>query len=82
MSSNVPVASARLKFAVFTIVMVGVVVAGLVAAGLPGSRSAYARDLGQWQNTDPQIARWFRALAQPDTYPPISCCGEADAYLG
>jgi hypothetical protein len=39
-----------------------------------------ARDLGQWGDTDSQISKWFRSLMQPDTWPPISCCGEADAY--
>jgi len=38
-----------------------------------------ARDLGQWENTDPAIKKWFQTLQQPDN-PPMSCCGEADAY--
>jgi hypothetical protein len=41
--------------------------------------SAFARDNGQWENTDPVINWWFRELMQPDD-PSISCCGEADAY--
>jgi hypothetical protein len=40
---------------------------------------AGARDLGQWETTDPEIAAWYRSLKQPDN-PAISCCGEADAY--
>lgn len=40
---------------------------------------AFARDNGQWENTDPVISWWFRELMQPDD-PSISCCGEADAY--
>src|SRR5512139_1719929 len=38
-----------------------------------------ARDLGQWENTDPELRVWYQALKQPDN-PNISCCGEADAY--
>lgn len=38
-----------------------------------------ARDLGQWENTDPEIKRWYSGLMQPDN-PSVSCCGEADAY--
>lgn len=41
--------------------------------------AAMARDLGQWGDQDAEIARWFRALRQPDN-PHISCCGESDAY--
>jgi len=37
----------------------------------------FARDNGQWENTDPVISLWFRALKQPDN-PQV--CGEADAY--
>ena len=40
---------------------------------------ANARDLGQWEATDPQISTWYRGLMQPDN-PSIPCCGEADAY--
>ena len=42
-----------------------------------------ARDFGQWKDVDPDIARWYRGLMQPDTIGtlrPISCCGESDAY--
>jgi hypothetical protein len=38
-----------------------------------------ARDLGQWENTDPTIRKWYHALMRPDV-PTSSCCGEADAY--
>lgn len=38
-----------------------------------------ARDLGQWENTDPAIRKWYKSLMQPDV-PTASCCGEADAY--
>lgn len=40
---------------------------------------AFARDNGQWENTDPLISLWFQGLKQPDN-PQVSCCGEADAY--
>lgn len=41
--------------------------------------SAFARDFGQWQNSDPAVKVWFETLMQPDV-PTASCCGEADAY--
>ena len=40
---------------------------------------ATARDLGQWEASDPAIREWYQALMQPDN-PGSSCCGEADAY--
>lgn len=40
---------------------------------------AAARDLGQWENSDPVIREWMQSLMQPDN-PTASCCGEADAY--
>lgn len=40
---------------------------------------ARARDLGQWENSDPAIRHWYETLMQPDS-PTVSCCGEADAY--
>jgi hypothetical protein len=40
---------------------------------------AHGRDLGQWENTDPEVREWYRGLMQPDN-PAASCCGEADAY--
>jgi hypothetical protein len=40
---------------------------------------AGARDLGQWENADPAVSKWFRDLKQPDN-PYLSCCGESDAY--
>jgi hypothetical protein len=58
-------------------------VAALITAGtlLVWSIGAVsARDLGQWGDVDPQISAWFARLMQPDTFPPVSCCGEADAY--
>ena len=41
-------------------------------------RQAHARDLGQWENTDPKVKLWYQTLKQPDSG--ISCCGEGDAY--
>jgi hypothetical protein len=40
---------------------------------------APARDNGQWENSPPNVRRWFQGLRQPDN-PRMSCCGEADAY--
>lgn len=40
---------------------------------------ARARDLGQWENSDPAIRNWYQTLMQPDA-PASSCCGESDAY--
>jgi hypothetical protein len=40
---------------------------------------ASARDLGQWDGSDPEIVTWYRNLRMPDA-PAVSCCGEADAY--
>lgn len=42
-------------------------------------RIASARDVGQWDGSDPKIVEWYRELMQPDV-PTASCCGEADAY--
>jgi hypothetical protein len=39
----------------------------------------HAHDSGQWENGDPAVREWYRALMQPDA-PTASCCGEADAY--
>jgi hypothetical protein len=40
---------------------------------------AFARDLGQWEGSDPDLKKWFENLKRPDD-PKASCCGEADAY--
>jgi hypothetical protein len=40
---------------------------------------ALARDLGQWETSNPEIVTWYRKLMMPDA-PAVSCCGEADAY--
>ncbi|HEY6018807.1 MAG TPA: hypothetical protein VIY48_02640, partial [Candidatus Paceibacterota bacterium] len=39
---------------------------------------ASARDLGQWENTDPVVRAWYATVKRSsDGFP---CCGEADAY--
>ena len=43
------------------------------------SHGAHARDLGQWEGSNPAIREWYQSLMQPDQ-PQTSCCGEADAY--
>jgi hypothetical protein len=40
---------------------------------------ANARDLGQWEQSDPAISAWFKSVKMPD-HPTVSCCGEADAW--
>ena len=54
------------------IAIVGVLLVALV----PGT---YARDLGQWENSDPAVREWYRNLKRPD-FPQYSCCGQANAY--
>jgi hypothetical protein len=52
---------------------------GFAAPLLVLSLPAPARDLGQWENSDPNVRAWFRSLMRPDM-PTASCCGEADGY--
>ena len=40
------------------------IVLGLVLSSVMGVVNA--RDLGQWENTDPAIREWYQALMQPD----------------
>src|SRR5512139_2771704 len=54
--------------------MMRIVLALLLLTG-----SATARDLGQWENSDPAVREWYSHLMQPDN-PTVSCCGESDAY--
>ena len=42
-------------------------------------RVAPAHDIGQWENSDHVIRKWFDTLMRPDA-PESSCCGVADAY--
>ena len=51
----------------------------VLAIALLASLEAAARDLGQWEGSDPDTRRWYQTLMQPDV-PNASCCGEADAY--
>lgn len=39
---------------------------------------AQCRDLGQWEQSDPERRAWFQKLKVP--YSEFSCCGDADAY--
>jgi hypothetical protein len=57
---------------------VGISVLIILALGLT-MWAAHARDLGQWENTDPTIHEWYQTLTQPGA-PYASCCTEADAY--
>lgn len=41
--------------------------------------TAHARDIGQWENSDPALRKWYKELMRPD-FPSSPCCGEADAY--
>jgi hypothetical protein len=50
----------------------------IVAVAMLVCMPAMARDLGQWENTDPVIHEWYRHLERPDA--PGICCTEADAY--
>ena len=51
---------------------------GLLALFFIGA--APARDLGQWENSAPDLRAWYQGLMQPDV-PTSSCCGDADAYF-
>jgi hypothetical protein len=53
------------------------IVLGVTVGCLIGVASA--RDLGQWETSNPEIVIWYRNLMMPDA-PSVSCCGEADAY--
>lgn len=54
-------------------ILLGLLLLGLVL------HVARARDLGQWENSDPAIREWFKTLMRPDM-PTMPCCGEADGY--
>lgn len=41
--------------------------------------SVRAKDVGQWEASDPAVREWYKSLMQPDN-PSASCCGESDAY--
>ena len=42
-------------------------------------RSRWHETMASWENSPPNVRRWFQGLTQPDN-PWVSCCGEADAY--
>lgn len=63
---------------VLTVAVLAAFVSFVVAFELV--RDARARDLGQWENSDPVVKQWYQTLMQPDN-PQVSCCGEADAYF-
>jgi hypothetical protein len=57
------------------------IIAFLMLMGILTTSFVYARDLGQWANTDPIIKKWFSELRRPDTgFTGSSCCGDADGY--
>jgi hypothetical protein len=56
-----------------------IAIAALLVGVLMFVHLALARDLGQWENSDPRIKEWYRSLMRPDV-PTVPCCGEADAY--
>lgn len=57
------------------------IIVGLAALVLVLSfHFARARDLGQWETSDPAIVEWYQSLMQPDN-PNASCCGEAGCLL-
>ncbi len=59
--------------------MLGAFVLFVFAFEIVLMRGAYARDLGQWENSEPSVRKWYQELMRPDA-PESSCCGEADAY--
>lgn len=42
-------------------------------------RVSPARDVGQWEGSDPKVREWYQHLMMPDI-PNAPCCGESDAY--
>jgi len=75
----------RLKsFVVVTLIIAGMaaIILGilvLLISVLVFEDRARARDLGQWEASDPKVREWYQSLMQPDV-PTASCCGESDAY--
>lgn len=57
----------------------GLAVVALAVSVILLIATAHARDVGQWETSDPAVREWYQALMQPDV-PSASCCGEADAY--
>ena len=63
-----------------TLVFLGAALLVILFALFVSRFGAEARDLGQWDRTDPDLRAWYQSLMQPDV-PTASCCGEADAYF-
>jgi hypothetical protein len=61
-------------------VAIGMLLALAFGLLLGQTRGASARDVGQWEASDPAIREWYRSLMQPDN-PTASCCGTSDAYF-
>lgn len=59
--------------------LIGAAVFGLCLGALKPPKAA-ARDLGQWEETTPEVREWYRSLKMPDA-PLVPCCGESDAYF-
>lgn len=68
--------SAEVLMPIWKRIAVAVLALSILALSLHFAR---ARDLGQWETSDPAIREWYRSLMRPDA-PAASCCGEADAY--
>lgn len=58
---------------------VSISIAALIVLLFLLPRGSFGRDLGQWENSDPEIRKWFKTLMRPD-FPDQPCCGEADGY--
>lgn len=63
----------------FRVLLLGIILGLLGGLCLGSVRGAKAKDIGQWEETTPEIRAWYKSLMQPDN-PTASCCGEADAY--
>ncbi len=78
--------SVAFAFLLVAMFIVGIAVLIWLAVLIVGQ--AAARDLGQWNDTDPALRQWYKSLLQPDTITigasglvGSSCCGEADSYF-
>lgn len=56
-----------------------IVLAALILFSPISVRYSPARDVGQWEGSDPAVREWYQHLMMPDI-PNAPCCGEADAY--
>lgn len=62
-----------------TIILIGTLVIVALCILFETVYGAQARDLGQWENSEPAVREWFKTLMRPD-FPTSPCCGEADGY--